>query len=128
MITTTTIRQAVANNLENHLANALRKAHELNYETLYVDRDGEIWWSEEASADTHIIDREADEFAAIPSLIQVGTGSIRCNCDWCDGPNAVQTTDEIDFESEEFDYFRERIIEALGSISVGYFRDEVAEL
>ena len=124
MITTTTIRQAVANNLENHLANALRKAHELNYETLYVDRDGEIWWSEEASADTHIIDREADEFAAIPSLIQVGTGSIRCNCDWCSGPNAVESTNEIEFESDEFDAFLARMTEALETIAVGYFRDE----
>ncbi len=124
MTTTTTIRQAVETKIEDHITDALRKQHEQNYETLYVARDGELWWSEEVSSDTRIIDNEAEEFSALPSLIQVGTGSIRCNCDWCSGPNAVESTDEIEFEGDECDEFRTRMIDALESIPVGYFRDE----
>lgn len=124
--TTQIIRQAVESKIEDQLTEALRKQHELNYEKLYVSRDGDLWWSEDVNRDTQLIDREAEGFAGVPYLIQVGTGSCSCNCDWCDGPNAVEDTNDIDFESDEYDEFRRQMLDNLAQIDTGYFRDEEA--
>lgn len=117
------IRQQVEAGIEERLGEVLRKAHETNYETLYVSRDGQMWWSEEVSADTRIIDNEAETFAAVPSLIQVGTGSTPCNCDWCISGHQDDMGDMDDIGAVNAEY-QDRMSRALGAISPGYFRDE----
>ena len=122
---TMTIRDRVEQLMEGEIGNALRRSHEGNYETLYVTREGYLYWREEIDSATRDIDD--DEFAPMPHLIQVGTGSISCNCDWCQGPNAVEETWTIDFATEEYSEMYDRMLARLTEIPVGYFDDETEE-
>lgn len=115
------IRLRVRDAIGNHAQDMLRKSHERNYETLYVDPDGECWWSEEADSNTW----QARDGEAIPSLARAGTGSTPCNCDWCQGPDAVDSTSEIEFEGEEIDFACAEMARRLDEIPTGYFDDEI---
>ena len=114
------IRLRVSEAIGDHAQDVLRKSHERNYETLYVDSDGECWWSEEADSNTW----QARDGEAIPSLAKAGTGSVPCNCDWCQGPDAVDSTSEIEFGSGEIDYACSVMARRLDEIPTGYFDDE----
>lgn len=116
------IRLQVREAIGDHAQDVLRKGHERNYETLYVDPDGDCWWSEEADSNTW----QTRDGEAIPYLAKVGTGSTPCNCDWCQGPDAVDSTDEIEFESEEIDCACTEMVRHLDEIPVGYFDDETS--
>lgn len=117
------IRLRVREGLENgeHVTDALRKAHERNYETLYVDRDGSCWWADEIDSNTW----RTHAGGPTPSLAKVGTGSTPCNCDWCQGPDAVDSTSEIEFEAGELSHQSEDMQRRLDEIPVGYFDDEI---
>lgn len=80
-----TIREAIAERIStgDYVSQVARKAHEQNYERLDCHRDGTLSWQEDVTADTRTIDDQAVEFAAIPTLAIVGTGSQGCECDWC---------------------------------------------
>lgn len=116
------LRLRVREALENgeHVHDALRKGHERNYETLYVYPDGECRWSEEADANTYRV-RDGEP---IPYLAKAGTGSIPCNCDWCQGPDAVDSAEEIDFGADEIVYQSDEMQRRLDEIPAGYFDDE----
>ena len=75
---------------------AARKSHELNYETLYVGTDGEVYWSESINKSDRQYYRDRPGMVYIESLLQVGTGSWSCNCDHC---NMVGQPDG--YESDE---------------------------
>ena len=107
-----TIRETVTDNIADFLEDAARKSHEMNYEFLLVDTDGELCWIE--SIDSY---RVFDE----KILIRVGTGSCGCNCDFCSEGS------EPEFESDEFDYYENEMLENLENIDIGYFADEEGE-
>lgn len=112
------IRQKVLKEIEDGdwVNEALIKAHQRNYETLYVDHDGDLWWSEEADSYTHRRNTAR--------LCQVGTGSVPCNCDWCSGPDAVESPYDIEFDSDAYAYMTDELVRALDEIDEGYFDDE----
>jgi hypothetical protein len=116
---TLTVRQACETKIDHFITDAMRKWHEGYYETLYVARDGSIWWDLQADSMTHL--RDADG-ARIPSLMQVGTGSSGCNCDLCASDLNLSEENECDCETQ--DQFRSRMTMALEAIPVGYFHDE----
>ena len=84
-----------------------------------VAGDGSIWWDLQADSQTHLRDGGA---MRIPSLIQVGTGSSGCNCDWC--ASDLNSAEEIEGDVETRGTFSSRMSEALEAIPVGYFHDE----
>jgi hypothetical protein len=116
---TRTIRQACETKIDDFITDAMRKWHEGYYETLYVSRDGSIWWDLQADANTYLRDADATR---IPSLIKVGTGLSGCNCDWC--ASELNLAEEIEDNVETRDTFRSRMSEELEAIPVGYFYDE----
>ena len=121
MNTTMTMRQKA---LEAALAEGpqmLRYEHEMNYWTLYVQRDGSVSWGNEVNSDSLLIDRDAADFRPVHYLVQVGTGSCGCNCDWCvDGGEYNPQDDEADV----YDYAEKRIAEAFEDVPEDYFYDE----
>src|SRR5690606_1565562 len=118
MNTTTTLRQKA---LEAALAEGpqmLRYEHEMNYWTLYVHRDGTVSWGNEVSSDSLLIDHDASDFRPVHYLLQVGTGSCGCNCDWCvDGGEYDPSEDD----SAVYDYAETKITEAFADVPAGYF-------
>jgi len=74
-----TARQAVIDAVNE----AAAWGHRRNYHKLHVWRDGDVRWSEYINRTDDTIDRGADHFAAVPSVACEGTGSVTCNCDWC---------------------------------------------
>lgn len=145
----TTLRSAAQAAISEQLTEAARKGHERNYEKLHVYRDGSLSWFESIDKNSDLIDGEADGFAAIPSLITVGTGSYACNCDYCnmvysatDEANALadgrkyyaredmySTTDEAIADAvanSDLDDLERTMLDALDEIPVGYFDDELA--
>ena len=116
-----TIRETLLKRACNsHLGEALRKSHERNYETLYVDPDGDTDWIE--SIDSN--EGQWRDGHPVPSLCWVGTGSVPCNCDHCSGDDAVESADDIAFEGDDYEAMREQFQRALDEIPVGYFDDE----
>ena len=120
-----TIRQKAKS--ENHISEYAQKEHSRNYHRLYIDHDGSMHWSSEASRDTQLIDNMADDFRAVKSLCCIGTGSIDCNCDWCSGSNAVSDPSEIDYESDALSAIGDILNQAFSEIPIGYFDDEESE-
>ena len=108
---------------EEHLGDALRKQHEHNYETLYVDADGDLYWIE--SIDSN--EGQYRDGHAVPSLCRVGTGSVPCNCDHCSGDDAVDSPADIAFESDDYDAMRDEFERQIAEIPVGYFDDETTD-
>ena len=121
----TTIRQQVAQSARRHVREALVKSHQLNYSMLYVDHDGSLHWGEEVDQASHLIDRESEHFAPVESLLQVGTGSCRCNCDPC---WRGEDPEDYGYEGDEYSAIEEIMTKGLGEISVGYFEDEMVRL
>lgn len=115
------IRQQVSAAMRKHVRDALVKMHERNYCTLYVDHDGRIWWGEEVAQSTRVIDNQAEHFAPVASLLQVGTGSCKCNCDPC---RRGEDPQNYGFEGDEYSVIETRMERSLEEISVGYFEDE----
>ena len=112
----TITRESIVNTIvDEQGADILRKAHMQNIHTLYINRDGSVFWSEEASENTW---SEGDDIAY---LYSTGTGSTPCNCDWCSGDDAVDSVDEISFESDEYDYLTEHLTRNMDEISEGFF-------
>lgn len=128
---------------------AVRKDHERNYEKLHVRRDGTVTWFESINRSDNLIDSEADGFQPIESVITVGTGSVLCNCDYC---NDVYNADEerealadgreydrdakydsraeaIDDAVANSDLFetKDQMLERFDCIPAGYFHDEEEE-
>jgi len=120
--------------------------HMRNYRKLHVYRDGSINWSECINKSDDIIDSQAEGFQAVQSVACVGTGSIDCNCDYC---NEVYNAESEAFahergreydKSTKYDSQAEAIADAVSnsdlsgleadmlaefdSIPVGYFNDE----
>jgi hypothetical protein len=114
------IRAQVRESAEEMLGEALRKSHEQNYDTLYVDPDGDLYWIES-------IDYNEGQWRdghPVPSLCHVGTGSVPCNCEWCSGDDAVESTQDIAFESDDYEAMRDVFDRELAGIPAGYFDDE----
>lgn len=126
--TITTIREAVAAAIEDQICEALRNRHEMHCHRLYVSRSGELWWSEEENSNNYLAECGDNGLFPVPYLAQVGTGSHRCNCDWCEGENAVSSTSEIEFEGGEVDEMRTMMERRLEAIEAGYFNDEAADV
>ena len=107
------IREDVKDAFHKEADSARENSHQRNYHTLCVRRNGTFFWMEGASASTRCIDPNAAGFAAFPDLIQVGTGSVDCECESCE--------DDSDFDPN---YYLESMTQALDEIEVGYFDDE----
>lgn len=85
--------------------------HDTNYHSWYLYKDGSITGAyEEVDSYSHPADMHNGEYIQV---LQVGTGSIPCNCDWCSGENAVTSIYDIDIKSEEYDVLKERIEESI---------------
>ena len=148
--TNTTLRGAVRSLINDDvLFDASRLGHIRNYHKLHVRRDGSLNWFESINKSDDIIDSGADHFAAVPSLITVGTGSCTCNCDHCN--DVYDAADEALAKEQGREYDKdakyprfedaiadavadggteelERIMsEALDAIPEGYFDDEQSE-
>jgi hypothetical protein len=107
---------------------AAAKEHQRNYQKLHVDRDGTVSWFESINRTDDLIDRNAPGFAAIASVITVGTGSVACNCDFCDDEAFANRDEAIDACIGEHgtQHIEDRMLEAFAQIPVGYFDDEAA--
>lgn len=112
----TLTRESIVNTIvDEQGSDILRKSHMQNIHTLYINRDGSVFWSEEVSSNTWL---EGDN---ISSIYSTGTGSVPCNCDWCSGDNAVDSLDEISFEADEYDYLTESLTRGIDEIEEGWF-------
>lgn len=105
---------------------AATKMHQRNYHRLHVWRDGTVSWHEAINQSDDIIDREADGFAPVASVALVGTGSMRCNCDFCDCEDYVTRDEAVAAAVEEFGNWdiEQMMLEDLDAIVYGYFNDE----
>ena len=115
---------------EEEVANAARMSHELNYHTLHIYRNGTMRWHEAHNENDDLIDRDADHFQALPSVIRVGTGTTDCNCHYCDAAREEgQDHDEaIRFALSESDLtgLERMMLNEFDLIPIGYFDDEAA--
>ena len=148
MTSTTTLRGQAREAIESELRERLVNEHRMGYHTLHVRRDGTATWYEGHNSSDDLIDPRADEFgfAAIKSVCKVGTGSFRCNCDFCNAVyDATEETDALEMgreykREEKFATREEAIDEAVSAgdgsealesmlrefeaIEDGYFNDE----
>ena len=113
-----TIREQIIEKLGNYAQEAIVKQHEKNYDHLMVDADGSVWWNESTNY-CYYGDRA--------TLGTFGTGSIPCNCDWCSGPDAVDSPSDIDFDGDAVDYCLTEMCAKLDNVAYGYFDDETSE-
>lgn len=141
-----TLRENALEMIAASVTEAATKQHQRNFWKLHVWRDGTVSWFEAVDSSQDLIDRHADHFAPVPSVITVGTNSFSCNCDYC---NEVydSTAEQLALEqgrlydkSAKFVSFDEAIAESVNSsdlsdlessmlaavddIPVGYFEDE----
>lgn len=79
-----TLRETAQGMIETVAREAAAYAHQQHYHRLHVRRDGSLTWMQALNKSDDLIDDRADHFAAIPSLGVWGTGSYRCNCNYCD--------------------------------------------
>lgn len=124
-----TLREQAKAAMRSEVTAAARKSHERNYEKLHVRRDGTVSWFESINKHDDLIDSEADGFRAICSVITVGTGSVLCNCDFCEDEGFADRAEAIDAAiTEHGTYQIEQDMEAAFSqIPQGYFHDEAVE-
>lgn len=110
------IRETVTETMHQQVKVALIKNHERNYKTLYVYPDGRLHWVEAAGFDESLVDDDdpasGQSIEARAHLVQVGTGSCDCNCD---------------FESDDYSAMVECMDEGLAAVPQGYFDDEKGE-
>jgi hypothetical protein len=146
-----TLRSTARDLVIEQVSAAAHKQHERNYEKLHINRDGSVNWSESINESDDIIDRYADHFCAVPSVITAGTGSYSCNCPFCDEIGKYLTADGskvVDADSpeaeggEEIDAdlaisnavsdngtsdLEDEMVAAFDAIDIGYFDDEEAK-
>ncbi len=132
------IREAAKDAVTEQAHEAERLSHYGNYNKLHVRRDGTVSWFESLNESDDLIDREAPSFCAIQSIVTVGTGSIDCNCDFCNEiaepgeslDNKWATKEEaVRACIAEYGYQEreDQMLAALECIEVGYFTDEEGE-
>lgn len=114
------IRGQIKKNIEDAQYNrkVAEKGHQNNYHTLYVMPDGDVYWSEEVDSNSQDYIRYSNPIKYVAALATTGTGSVKCDCDWC------REDEEPEFEYDELYYIESRLIEALDNIDIGYFDDE----
>jgi len=126
---TTTLREQAQQAAHCEIPDAHTKSHQLNYNTLYVYRDGSVRWHESISSDERVIDDthsdSCDSIRSVPYLLQVGTGSCACNCDECVGPNHWDDPSDIEMSPDYYYTTEDAIDEGLNEIAYGYFGDEI---
>lgn len=129
MKNTMTLREKAAEMIQASVKEAATKQHERNYEKLHVLRDGTVSWYESTNKSDDIIDRHADGFAPVPSVITVGTGSYTCNCDHCNDSGYETIGDAIAdcVGSSDLSDIEATMLKNLDEIEVGYFDDEKVE-
>lgn len=103
---TATLRQTAREMVASEMANAATKDHERNYEKLHVRRNGTLTWFESINESDDLIDDRADGFAAIRSVITVGTGSYACNCDYCNDVHDADDEAAAIAEGREYPHYR----------------------
>jgi hypothetical protein len=82
--TETPLRSAARQSVIDSVSDCAAYGHQRNYHKLHIGRDGYVRWAEHINQSDDIIDSGAERFSAIPSVACAGTGSICCNCDYCD--------------------------------------------
>lgn len=113
-------RQRAAEAIREKACEAAIRSHERGHWRLYVRRDGDVSWSEHITGDERLIDGQARGFAAVPSVIRVGTGSVHCTCEPCSaGGEPEDSVGDDDASALE-----EQMLEDLARIERGYFDDE----
>jgi hypothetical protein len=124
----TTVRDLAKQNVKDSVTEAASKDHERNYEKLHVRRDGTVSWFESINKSDDLIDRQASDFRAVPSVITVGTGSVICNCDHCQDEGYETIADAIydAVSNSDLSDIEERMLRELDAIEMGYFDDEEA--
>lgn len=124
--TPTTLRAAIAAQIDLLAVEADKKSHRRNYSKLHVMRDGTVRWGEFINLSDDLIDDRADRFQAIANLCVVGTGSCECNCDYCSDSNYESIEDAIgDAVCDGDRSMMESDMQAeLDRIPAGYFADE----
>jgi hypothetical protein len=124
-----TLRQAVTDQITEYVGQAAIYSHHRNYHKLHINRDGSLSWFEAINKADDLIDRKADHFCAVQSLITVGTGSCKCNCDWCDNDEYDTQDDAIAdaFADSDITWIEENMIYRLNQLPIGYFDDEEGE-
>jgi len=114
------IRQNVEQKISNGLADeAARNVHHQGYHKLYVYHNGNTSWRMEADSYTHL--RYDYDGSSIPILHSCGTGSVKCDCEWC---QEVDHPDDIEWQDDTVADTADCMIEKLQSIPYGYFDDE----
>lgn len=139
---TTTLRDTARELVIKQVSAAARKEHERNYEKLHIYRDGSVSWFECINKTDDLIDSEASHFAAVPSVITVGTGSCGCNCDYCNEvydaeveENALADDEDAKYESvsdaiddavlnSDTEDMEASMLVRFDEIETGYFDDE----
>jgi len=112
------IRAKVADLIRDRLADeTARNEHRQMHHKLYVYPDGHIHWGYEADYYTHL----CLDGRPVPILADVGTGSVACDCAWCE---EVDDPDDIDWQDDEVAITSDEMIRKLNKIPHGYFVDE----
>jgi hypothetical protein len=94
----TTLREKARTAVHEEVQKRAELEHSRNYHKLHIRRDGSIHWTESIDRASDIIDDGADHFAAVKSVVCVGTGSCTCNCDYC---NDVYSADDEQLAKDE---------------------------
>src|ERR1035437_5996148 len=81
---TTTLRATARQTVMDSVSACAGKRHEEAYQTLYVYRNGVVDWDWHYDQNEQRIDKWAKTLDTIPAVATVGTGSFRCNCDYCE--------------------------------------------
>ena len=87
-----TLRDTARELVADSVVEAAALDHQRNYHKIHIRRDGTVSFTESINRSDDLIDDGADHFAAIPSVATVGTGSVVCNCDYCN--EVYNETDE----------------------------------
>ena len=108
----------------------------MNYWKLHIWRDGDVTLDKAVNQSDDIIDRQADHFCAVQSVITVGTSSCACNYDYCNnvgqenadmGGNYFETVEEMEAERDanaDTSWMEDQMSEEFDRIPEGYFDDE----
>ena len=110
-----TTRETVEEKLEEKLTEMIRNGHDTGYAEYCVDATGEIVITD-VQDNTYY-----GAIGGYERIVIVGTGSTPCNCDWCCGDKAVDSIDDIEPESDEYDLLREKIAEKLDELEDNEF-------
>jgi len=122
---TATLRQSARELVSASVTEAATKGHEQNYEKLHVYRNGTVQWFESINKTDDVIDRHADHFTAVKSVVTVGTGGYACNCDHCNDTGYESKADAVaDAVSCDLSDLEQSMLDTFDEIPNGYFDDE----